>query len=357
MPVFDVLTRGQSRLRDPRLHLGEDFAMLRRGILDPKSFRSGYQYHEHPVQVSVTTLVADNELVDPALLVKDPQAFTEPYFDGKVWRDKAFEGRRRRYTAIRRQANLQLTIGKNQIQRLQAFGDTGASLNAIVATGTGTAPAATTWTGAASSFPTATASSGNVGVAGHLAFVANAITASAFTNPVVGVILSNTSTVLTVDQWYAVPITGAAGTTPATASACFVLPGGSIGYWVALSTSTATPVASDVTRTADGLWGDGTTSGTATEQSTQGLSRAYVGYGGATNPVFTGSGTTSPVKTSLGHTWTYTGSSSVTIGKVVCFNSLAAANTIPLLETLLNATATVSANGDSIQLNTWDITF
>lgn len=360
--TVDRFTPGRTPLRSFRRdNIQEDLKRFSRGTLDLRSLLSGYIPQEHAVEVRTTSLVPDGAKVHPDELVRDPKAFSDngkgAFWTGKEFRDVNYGFQRRVYREFRRQHNLQLSIGKNQVQRLQAFGDVGTSLNAIVATGTGTAPTATTWTGAAASFPTATASSGNVGVAGHLAFIANAISASAFTNPVVGVILSNTATVLTVDQWYAVPITGAAGTTPSTNSACFVLPGGSIGYWVALSTNSAAAVASDVTRSADGLWADGTSGATATEQTASGLARAYVGNGGATAPTFSGSGTTTPVVANFGHTWTYTGSSLVTIAKVIFFNSLAAANTIPILETLLNSAASVNANGDTIQLNTWQITF
>lgn len=362
MPV-DFLTRSTSTLRhlNDSKDVQEDLRAFMRGTLDMRSLFSGYMPHTHPIEIRTTSLVPDGAKVHPSELVRDPRAFSDngkgAFWNGKEWRDANYGWQRRVYREIRRQHNLQLSIGKNQIQRLQAMGDVGASLNGLSVTGTATAPTATTWTGAASSFPTATSSAGNAGVQGHLLFVANAISASAFTNPVVGVILSNTATVATVDQWYAVPVTGAAGTTPAANSAGLVLPGGTLGMWVALSTSVAAAAAADVTRTADGLWADGTGAGAATEQTANGLARAFVGYGGATNPTFSGSGTTTPVITNLLHTWTYTGASSVTIGKVILFNALAAAGCLPLLETLLNATATVTANGDTIQLNTWQITF
>jgi hypothetical protein len=47
----------------------------------------------------------------------------------------------------------------------------------------------------------------------------------------------------------------------------------------------------------------------------------------------------------------------VTIGKVVLFNAAPGAGNIPMLETLLNATATVAASGDSIQLSGWTVSF
>ncbi len=303
------------------------------------------------VEVRTTSLVPDGARRGLRELCDDPRAFTQPIFLRGIWRDAAFGMQRRVWRERVQTHNLQLNVGRDQLKRIAMFGDFGTGLNALAAVGTATAPTATTWTGAAASFPTATSAAGNAGLQGHIAFIANAISANAFTNPVVGGILSNTATVLTVDQWYAVPVTGAAGSTPSNAGACLILPGSGFGWYCALSTSTAAAVATDVTRTADGLWADGTTSGTATEQSTNGLSRAYVGHGGTTAPTISGAN-----NYTYAHTWTYTGGTTVTIGKVILFNSLAFAGTIPLLETLLNANASVAANGDTIVLSSWSIT-
>lgn len=345
MGAVDVLTPGAARLRHGRDQMIEDWSHLRAGILDARSFVNGWREMVNPVEVRTTSLVADDADVNPALLVSDPAAFTEAKMrrDGS-WGDAAFGMRRRVFREIRRQHNLQLTVGKNQMQRIQSFTDIGTGNGQFVAyTGT----TATTLTGA-SGLSTSATSAGNTGLQGKLVYVQNSTVA----NSVIGVIVSNTATAITVDQWYAIPVTGSAGTTPTSAAGtAVVLPGGTFGWWCALSTSTASPAAGDVTRTADGLWGDGTGAGAATEQNTNGLSRAYVGQGGGTAPTAPGGG-----QIALNHTWTYTGASSVTIGKVVLFNSLAAVGTIPLLETLLSATATVSANGDTIQLASWTIT-
>jgi hypothetical protein len=303
------------------------------------------------VEVRTTSLVPDGARPGLRELCDDPRAFTRPILIRGIWRDAAFGMQRRVWRERVQTHNLQLNVGRDQQKRIAMFGDFGTALNTLAAVGTASAPTATTWTGAASSFPTATSAAGNAGLQGKLAFIANAISAAAFTNPVVGVILSNTATVLTVDQWYAVPVTGAAGTTPATNSACLILPGGGPMWFCALSTSTAAAVASDVTRTADGLWADGTGGGTTTEQTANGLARAYVGHGSATPPTISGAN-----NYTYGHTWTYTGASTVTIGKVVLFNSLAFAGTIPMLETLLNANASVAANGDTIVLSSWSVT-
>jgi len=76
--------------------------------------------------------------------------------------------------------------------------------------------------------------------------------------------------------------------------------------------------------------------------------RAYCGQGSSTAPTIP-----AVAQLQLNHTWTYTGSSLVTIPKVVLYNSLAVAGTIPMLETLLNAQATVNTTGDTIQLAGW----
>lgn len=349
MAASDVLTPTPVALRNGR-NLPEDLVHLIGGRLDPRSFISGFRKLLNPVEVRTTSLIPDGQKVNRRELVTDPRAFSEGQgvWDPKdrVWRDPAFGMQRRVWREIRRTHNTRLNVGRDQIQRIGTFGDVGSSLNGLLAAYTGTT--ATTLTGS-SGLPTATSAAGNAGLQGHVVYVQN----STIANSVIGVILSNTATAITVDQWYALPLTGAAGTTPTNAAGnAFVLPGGSWPWWVALSTSSAAAAAADVTRTADGLWGDGTSGGAATEQTTNGLARAYVGQGGGTAPTIPGAG-----QIADNHTWTYTGSSLVTIPKVVMFNSLAAAGTIPMLETLLNAQATVNTNGDTIQLASWTITF
>jgi hypothetical protein len=304
------------------------------------------------VEVRTTSLIPDSVQIASSEICDDPRGFTKPILVLGVWRDAAYGMQRRVWRQRIQTHNLRLNVGRDQQQRIAVQGDFGTGLNGLAATGTASVPTTTTWTGAASSFQTATSAAGNAGEQGHLVFVANALSSSAFTNPVFGVILSNTATVLTIDQWYATPVTGSVGTTPAANSAALVLPGAGPMWWVALSTSTAAAAAADVTRTADGLWGDGTGSGTATEQTTNGLARAYVGHGSSTAPTISGA-----ANYTYGHTWTYTGSSTVTIGKVILFNSAAAAGTIPFLETLLSANASVAANGDTIVLSSWSITY
>jgi hypothetical protein len=344
MPT-DTLTPSRARLRHTPADLREDLSMLRQGVLDPRGFVSGWKNLVNPVQVRTTSLLPDGARMSPDRIVRDPALFTRPIvrFDGLLG-DAAFHGHRRYMREIRRTHNLQVDLGKNQIQRIQSFGDVGAGLNGSFAAYTGTT--ATTLTGS-SGLPTGASAAGNTGLQGKLCYVQNATAA----NSVVGVIVSNTATAITVDQWYAIPLTGAAGTQPTNAAGtATILPGGTWALWVALSTNSSAAAAADVTRTADGLWGDGTSGGAATEQNASGLARAFCGQGGTTAPTFPAT-----KQIALAHTWTYSTTGAVTLQKVILFNSLAFAGTLPLLETLLSASATVSANGDTLQV-TWTIT-
>lgn len=336
-PVADEI---KPRLRSMReftpANWAEDLSLFRLGVLDAKSFWSGYRKYFDPVEVRTTRIVAPHQVqnVHPDRLVKNA--------DGSLFRDLEWGGWYRKILSVRRQHNLRLNVGRDQLQRVQNFGDVGSgSLNGLLSTAAGAAPTSTTFTDTGAAFPTATSGAGNAGEQSHFIFVNTAT----WTSSVFGVIMSNTSTVLTVDQWYAVPVTGSAGSTPAATRPYLVSQYPSPMMWIGLSTSVAAAVATDVTRTSDGLWGDGTGGGTATEQTTNGLARAFQ------QVTFPSAGQAQAV-----HTWTYTGSSSVTIGKVIWFNSLAAAGTIPFLETLLNATATVAANGDNIAL-TWQVNY
>lgn len=354
MPAYDVLVPTPIRPRHGRAHLAEDLRHLLGGRLDVGSLIDSYRHQLNPVEVRTTSLVADGAWVSPHELVRDPDAFSQggATWDplDRVWRDANFGLQRRVYREIRRTHNTRLNVGRDQVQRIGTFGDVGSGTGLSGAVGNATATSATTMTDSGATFPTGTSSAGNAGLQGHIVYVGKNNSGTGST--VIGVILSNTGTALTVDQWYAVPLTGAAGTTPNATGNYFILPGSSWPWWVALSTSSAAAAAADVTRTSDGLWGDGTGGGTATEQTSNGLARAYCGQGGGTAPTIPGAG-----QIQFNHTWTYTGSSLVTIPKVVLFNSLAAAGTIPMLETLLNAQATVNTNGDTIQLAGWQITF
>jgi hypothetical protein len=332
----EIKPRLKSLREKTRLNWSEDLSLYRLGVLDGHSLISGYRRHFDPVELRTTRLVRPSDIqnVHPDLLVRN--------IDGSLFRDLEWDGWYRRTMAVRRQHNLRLNVGRDQLQRVQNFGDVGSgSLNGLLSTAAGSAPTATTFTDTGASFPTATSGAGNAGLQSHFILV----NAGTWTSSVFGVILSNTATVITLDQWYAIPVTGSAGSTPAATRPYMISQYPSPMMWIALATDTTSPVATDVTRTSDGLWGGGASAGTATESTTNGLARAFQ------QVTFPSAGQAQAV-----HTWTYTGSSSVTLAKVIWFNSLAAAGTIPFLETLLNATATVAANGDSVQL-TWQCNY
>jgi hypothetical protein len=342
MSAIDVLTPTPMSLRSGLAHLREDLALVAEGILDPRSLVDGFRKMVNPVEVRTTSLIADDARVSKRRLVADPSLFTDPVQDEHgVWRDRAFGMQRRAFREIRRTHNLRVTMGRDQWQRVLMSGDVGTgSLNGLASTAT--ASSATTLTDTGATFPTATSSAGNAGLQGHIVVVGP--NASGTGSQVFGVIVSNTGTVLTVDQWYALPCTGAAGTTPNATGKYFVMPGAGWAAWIGLSTASAAPAAADILRTADGLFGDGTGAGAATEQTASGLGRTYVA---ATFP--------SASNIQYQNTWTYTGSSLVTIPKVVMCNSKAVAGSLLFLETLLNNSGTVSANGDTLQV-TWTVT-
>lgn len=337
MGAIDVVTpfsRG-IRLREGGQHLREDLTAARLGILDPRSLLAGYQRMVNPVEVVTTSLVADRAVVDPRRICRDPKSFTEPVFDGKDWRDAAHFHARRVVREVRRQHNLQLRSGRDRIMLPAMFGDAGASLSGL--SGNLTSISTTTATDSGAAFPTATSAAANAGLQGHVAVMG--ANASGTGSKVIGVIVSNIATAFTVDQWYAIPVTGAAGTTPNGTAGYVILPGGS-GWlpWMAISTDTTTPAANDAQPGA-------TFTG---EQTANGLARAFVGQGGATAPIITPGTTTSTV--ALDHTWTYSTTGAVVIAKMLLYNALSVAGNLLAFETLLNATGTVSLSGDTLRI-------
>jgi hypothetical protein len=145
------------------------------------------------------------------------------------------------------------------------------------------------------------------------------------TGGVYGVVLSNTGTALTVDRWYA-PATpgGAAGSTPSTGT-YVILPGGAPAWFMAITANSTSPSASDTT-----LAGEITTAG-----------------GGLVRKLATYAHTAGASTYTLTATFTANGSDSlpVTVAKMGVFNSISSG--LMLHETLLNATATLTASGDA----------
>jgi LytS/YehU family sensor histidine kinase len=104
-----------------------------------------------------------------------------------------------------------------------------------------------------------------------------------------------------------------------------------VAKWMALTTDASAAAAGDTTL--------------ASEETLNGLAR-----GTADTINHTSNATT----TTLVKTWTYTGSSSKVLAKVGLFDAASTGNLV--LETLLSSTATVNANGDTVQV-TWTVNF
>jgi hypothetical protein len=155
---------------------------------------------------------------------------------------------------------------------LGAFFGTGAS---GVATSTGT----TSLTVSGTPFPTS-----NQGLAGYIVFAGPNTSGAGST--VFGVIVSNTSSVLTVDQWYNAN-TGASGTQPNGTCSYLIPPGQFPAMFMAVSATVFTPLSSDTT-----LQGELTSSG---------FSRAL------------GTWAHTPASTTftLSHTWTASGTETI----------------------------------------------
>lgn len=143
-----------------------------------------------------------------------------------------------------------------------------------------------------------------------------------------GVIVSNTATVLTVDRWYTPSSPGgAAASTPGT-GVYVILPGNAPQWYMAITTDSATPVATDTT-----LPSEITTAG-----------------GGLIRKLATYAHTTGVASYSLAATFTANGSDSLPaiIAKMGIFNSIVGATGRMQFETKLGTTATLSASGDQL---------
>jgi len=149
------------------------------------------------------------------------------------------------------------------------------------AQGTATATSGTSMTNSGATFPTS-----GQGLAGSIVVVG--ANASGTGSVVYGVILTNTSTVLTVDQWYSgTSTTGAVGTTPNATGQYIILPGQNPASQLSV-TSSATTVT-----TADNFL--------ASELTTNGFSRAVGSF----------SHTAAANTFALSHLWTATGSQTI----------------------------------------------
>jgi hypothetical protein len=146
-----------------------------------------------------------------------------------------------------------------------------------------------------------------------------------------GVITANTTSVLTVDQWYAPGSPGGAATTTPTATTTFTILPGQAPYWyMALTANSSAAGATDTA-----LTGEITTAG-----------------GGLIRKLATYAHSAGVASYSLAATFTANGSDSlgspVTIAKIGIFNTLPGATGRMQFETLLSATATITAVGDAL---------
>lgn len=161
-------------------------------------------------------------------------------------------------------------------------------------------------------------------------------TASAYIGQIVsaevsyGVILSNTTTVLTVDQWYNPASPNATpGTTPTTTAKFSILPGAAPAMFMAITTDATAASATDTT-----LASESSTAGS-------GMLRKPAAY----------AHTTSAASYTMAATYTYTGTDNGTTrvyAKIGMFNSVVPVTGIMQFETLMNFTASLSITGDAV---------
>jgi len=204
--------------------------------------------------------------------------------------------------------------------------------------GTATASAATTLTDTGAAFA---ASSGGPpalgGLVGHVV-----VAGSAAANLTYGTIISNTTTVLTVDQWHSPTAPETVATTPAATAPYIVLPGGYPCFYMGISVATRVYTATD-----DFLTNDGTT-----------VSELWFSGGGLRRRLASWAHTDGTATYTIANTFTANGSDTLpqTIAKVGLFQhfvnaAVTTSNTgIILFQTLLSATATLSAINDNVAI-------
>lgn len=181
------------------------------------------------------------------------------------------------------------------------------------ATGAATATTATSLTNAGAAFPTA-----NQGLAG--AIVACGPNSAGTGAVVFGVILSNTSTVLTVDRWYSVTNLGA-GATPNATATYQILPGQFPAMWLAVTSDAVAPSSADTTL--------------ASEATTSGFARALATW------AHTAAATTYTL------TVTFTATGTLTVNKEAVFGSATAATGVMPFESAEPSPPTL-VSGDTL---------
>lgn len=199
--------------------------------------------------------------------------------------------------------------------------------------GTATSTTATSLTNTGASF---TASSGGPpalgGLVGHVVVAGSAY----------GVVISNTATVLTIDQWHDPTAPETVATTPSGTSAYVVLPGGFPAFYMGVSVATRAFNAADTV-----LSNDGTT-----------VSELWFTGGGLRRRLASWAHTNGTATYTVANTFTANGSDTLpqTIAKVGLFQHFVNATVttsnsgILLFNTNLSSTATLSASGDNVQI-------
>lgn len=198
-------------------------------------------------------------------------------------------------------------IKVNGGQDLQAKALTGGAVGFV-----GTASAATATTLTSSGF---TAS----------AYVGQMVVVASATTKAYGVILSNTTTVLTVDQWNSPSSPGTVATTPGATDNFVIMPGAAFVQYMAITGTNITPAATDTALSG--------------ELTTNGLGRKAAAY----------AHTTGANTYTLTATYTYTGGTTQNIFAMGTFNTPVASSGIMLHETAFTQ-ATVNTNGDALTL-------
>lgn len=192
----------------------------------------------------------------------------------------------------------------------------GPSFAFATATGTSTAVGATSLTNSGAAFTTA-----GQGLAGQLVVSGNRY----------GVIVSNTATVLTIDQWYdPTSSSGASGSSPAT-GVYVILPGQNPASWLALTADATAPTSADTTL--------------ASELVTNGFSRAVGTYAHtAASTTFTLQKLFTATGTSTINTEAVFGAATVTAGGVMPFKSSETSPPTLVSGDTLTQTVTVTIN-------------
>lgn len=201
----------------------------------------------------------------------------------------------------------------------------GPSFAFATATGNATATTGTTLTNSGASFTTAgQALAGQIVAAGPN----NAGTGSR----AYGVIVSNTGTALTIDQWYDPASTsGAAGTTPNATANYIVLPGQNPASWLAVTSDAGAPAATDTTLTSEA-----TTNGFARAVGTYAHTAAATTY--TLQKLFTASGSLTVNKEAV------FGACNTTGGGVMPFESAEPSPPVLISGDTLTQTVTITIN-------------